>query len=118
MPMWRNCTIISASKTIKYRRQNPGGTAMKRVMTLAALALALAGGSATAQQLNVKVGVLTDMSSLYADATGAGSLAAARMAAADFMKSHPNVNVDVVSGDHQNKPDVGSQIANQWLDVD
>src|SRR3974377_1169211 len=87
-------------------------------MTLIALAVALGSGSAGAQQLNVKVGVLTDMSSLYADATGPGSLVAARIAAADFMKSHPNVKVDVVSGDHQNKPDVGSQIANQWFDVD
>src|SRR3974390_2018593 len=87
-------------------------------MTLIALAVALGSGSAGAQQLNVKVGVLTDMSSLYADATGPGSLVAARIEAADFMKSHPNVKVDVVSGDHQNKPDVGSQIANQWFDVD
>src|SRR3974390_564479 len=87
-------------------------------MTLIALAVALGSGSAGAQQLNVKVGVLTDMSSLYADATGPGSLVAARIAAADFMKSHANVKVDVVSGDHQNKPDVGSQIANQWFDVD
>ena len=91
---------------------------MKCAMTLIALAVALGSGSAGAQQLNVKVGVLTDMSSLYADATGPGSLVAARIAAADFMKSHPNVKVDVVSGDHQNKPDVGSQIANQWFDVD
>src|SRR3974390_2798948 len=71
-------------------------------MTLIALAVALGSGSAGAQQLNVKVGVLTDMSSLYADATGPGSLVAARIAAADFMKSHPNFKVDVVSGDHQN----------------
>src|SRR3974390_75657 len=87
-------------------------------MTLIALAVALGSGSAGAQQLNVKVGVLTDMSSLYADATGPGSLVAARIAAADFMKNHPNVKVEMVSGDHQNKPDIGSQIANQWFDVD
>ena len=68
--------------------------------------------------MNVKIGVLTDMSSLYADATGIGSVIAAKMAAADFMKDHQNVKVEVVSGDHQNKPDIGSQIANQWYDVD
>jgi branched-chain amino acid transport system substrate-binding protein len=87
-------------------------------MSLAALAVLLACGTASAQQINVKIGVLTDMSSLYADATGPGSVAAAKMAIADFTKTHPNVKVELVSGDHQNKPDVGSQITNQWYDVD
>ena len=91
---------------------------MKRTMSLAALAVMLACGTTSAQQINVKIGVLTDMSSLYADATGPGSVAAAKMAIADFTKTHPNVKVELVSGDHQNKPDVGSQIANQWYDVD
>jgi branched-chain amino acid transport system substrate-binding protein len=91
---------------------------MKKTIGLAAFAFALACSAASAQQLNVKIGVLTDMSSLYADATGIGSVIAARLAAADFMKDHPNVKVEVVSGDHQNKPDIGSQIANQWYDVD
>ena len=91
---------------------------MKRTMSLAALAILLACGAASAQQINVKIGVLTDMSSLYADATGPGSVAAAKMAIADFAKTHPNVKVDLVGGDHQNKPDVGSQITNQWYDVD
>ena len=58
---------------------------MKRLMSLAALGVVLACGTAAAQQGNVKIGVLTDMSSLYADATGIGSVIAARMAAADFM---------------------------------
>ncbi len=91
---------------------------MKRMIGLTALAVVLGCATANAQQLNVKVGVLTDMSSLYADATGIGSVIAAKMAAADFMKDHPNVKVEIVSGDHQNKPDIGSQIANQWFDVD
>ncbi len=91
---------------------------MKRMISLTALAVVLACGTASAQQLNVKIGVLTDMSSLYADDTGPGSVIAAKLAAADFMKDHPNVKVEVISADHQNKPDVGSQIANQWYDVD
>ena len=91
---------------------------MQRTMSLAAVAVLLACGTASAQQINVKIGVLTDMSSLYADATGPGSVAAAKMAIADFTKTHPNVKVELVSGDHQNKPDVGSQITNQWYDVD
>src|SRR5664279_5362299 len=91
---------------------------MKRVIGFAALTFVLACGTASAQQLNIKVGVLTDMSSLYADDTGPGSVAAAKLAAADFMKDHPNCKVEVISADHQNKADVGSQIANQWYDVD
>jgi len=91
---------------------------MKRMMSLTALAVVLACGTASAQQINVKIGVLTDMSSLYADVTGPGAVAAARLAIADFTKDHPNVKVELVSGDHQNKPDIGSQIANQWFDVD
>ncbi len=91
---------------------------MKRTMSLAALAIILGCGATSAQQINVKIGVLTDMSSLYADATGPGSVVAAKMAIADFTKTHPNVKVELVSGDHQNKPDVGSQIANHWYDVD
>jgi branched-chain amino acid transport system substrate-binding protein len=91
---------------------------MKRTMTLTALTVALSVSAASAQQMTVKVGVLTDMSSLYADNSGPGSVTAANMAAADFMKEHPNVKVEVVSGDHQNKADVGTNIANQWFDVD
>ena len=91
---------------------------MKRMVSLAALAVVLACGSAFGQQINVKIGVLTDMSSLYADATGPGSVLAAKMAAADFMKDHPDVKVEVISGDHQNKADIGTQLANQWYDVE
>ena len=91
---------------------------MKRMVSLAAVAVGRACGSAFGQQINVKIGVLTDMSSLYADATGPGSVLAAKMAAADFMKDHPDVKVEVISGDHQNKADIGTQLANQWYDVD
>jgi branched-chain amino acid transport system substrate-binding protein len=90
---------------------------MRKTLGLAALAAVLACG-ANAQQVNIKIGVLSDMSSLYADIGGPGSVAAAKMAIADFTKDHPNVKVDLISGDHQNKPDIGSQIANQWFDVD
>ena len=91
---------------------------MTRTIRLAALAVLLTWGTAGAQQVNVKIGVLTDMSSLYADATGPGSVAAAKMAIDDFTRDHPSVKVELVSGDHQNKPDVGAQIAAQWYDVD
>jgi branched-chain amino acid transport system substrate-binding protein len=91
---------------------------MKRHLELAALITLLAMGSAHAQQINVKIGVLTDMSSLYADNTGPGSELAAKMAADDFMKQHPNVKVEILSADHQNKADVGVNIANKWFDVE
>src|SRR5215471_718559 len=91
---------------------------MRRFLGLAALTAALACGTAQAQQITVKIGVLSDMSSLYADIGGPGSVAAAKMAIADFTKDNPNVKVEMIAGDHQNKPDIGSQIANQWYDVD
>jgi len=91
---------------------------MKKITCLTALAAALLCGSANAQQLTVKVGVLTDMASLYADDTGIGSVISARLAAEDFMKANPNVKVEVISADHQNKADIGTQIANQWIDVE
>ena len=91
---------------------------LKWKVGLAALAATLVCGAANAQQINVKIGVLTDMASLYADDTGLGSVAAANLAAKDFMKDHPNVKVEVVSADHQNKPDVATGIASKWFDVD
>jgi branched-chain amino acid transport system substrate-binding protein len=91
---------------------------MRKALGLAAIAAVLACGAVKAQQVNVKIGVLSDMSSLYADIGGPGSVTAAKMAIADFMKDNPNVKVEMISGDHQNKPDIGSQIANQWYDVD
>jgi branched-chain amino acid transport system substrate-binding protein len=117
-PMSKNCTTISVSKREKTGQEIREDTSMKRLLGLTTLAIVLACGVASAQQINVKVGVLTDMSSLYADATGPGSVIAAKMAAADFMKDHPNVKVEVISGDHQNKPDIGTQLANQWYDVE
>lgn len=91
---------------------------MRKTLGLAALAVALACGGANAQQVTVNVGVLSDMSSLYSDIAGPGSLTAAKLAIADFTKANPNVKVELIGGDHQNKPDIGSQLANQWYDVD
>ena len=88
---------------------------------VAALALAFAGGVAQAQISGgvVKIGVINDMSGLYADIGGPGSVVAAKMAVEDFQKtSKAGLKVEIVSADHQNKPDVGSTIARQWYDVD
>ncbi|MBR0869191.1 ABC transporter substrate-binding protein [Bradyrhizobium tropiciagri] len=93
---------------------------MKSLLAAAAAGLALAAsGSAANAQISdnvVKIGVLTDMSSLYADATGKGSVAAVEMAVADYGGKVKGVPVQVVSADHQNKPDVGINIARNWYD--
>ena len=96
---------------------------MRFVAYVACAAAALLAGAAQAQTTqaqitNVKIGVLTDMSSLYADDNGAGSVAAVKMAIEDFNPAAHNMKVDIVSADHQNKPDIGSNIARQWFDVD
>ncbi len=90
---------------------------MKRLVSLTALAVALAAGTAQAQT-TVKIGVMSDMSSLYSDIAGPGSTAAAKLAIADFAAANKDVKVELLSADHQNKPDIGSNVVNQWYDVE
>jgi len=90
---------------------------MRKLLGMTALAVVMAAASASAQT-TVKIGVLSDMSSLYADIGGPGSVAAAKLAVADFNANNKDVKVEILSGDHQNKADVGSSIANQWIDVE
>ncbi|ANW02578.1 ABC transporter substrate-binding protein [Bradyrhizobium icense] len=84
-------------------------------VALAALALAT---PALAQDKNVKIGVLNDMSSLYADIGGPNSVVAVKMAVEDSGLKAKGWNIEVISGDHQNKPDIGVNIARQWIDAD
>src|SRR4051812_29865224 len=96
-----------------------GEETMKSLAAAVAATLAFASGSAANAQISddvVKIGVLTDMSSLYADATGKGSLAAVQMAVADYGGKVKGKPVEVISADHQNKPDVGVGIARNWYD--
>src|ERR1051325_3968438 len=85
-----------------------------------AVAAAMAVGTAQAQISGgvVKIGVLSDMSSLYADIGGPGSGVAAALAGEDFGAAKKGMKVEIVSADHQNKPEVGSSIARQWYDTD
>lgn len=85
-----------------------------------ALGLAVTGGLASAEVPNksLKVGVLTDMSGPFASQAGQGSVVAATMATEDFAKEARDLKVEIVSADHQNKPDVGSGIARKWIDQD
>jgi branched-chain amino acid transport system substrate-binding protein len=62
--------------------------------------------------------VLNDMSGLYSDITGPGSVWAARKAVEDFGAAAKGMKVEILAADHQNKPDIGSNIARQWIDVD
>ncbi|MCO5129042.1 MAG: ABC transporter substrate-binding protein [Xanthobacteraceae bacterium] len=82
-----------------------------------ALALAVGTGAFAGDKV-VKIGVLNDMSGLYADLAGPGSVIAAHMAIEDSGLTKKGWTIDVVSADHQNKPDVGVNIARQWIDVD
>ena len=74
--------------------------------------------SALAQDKTAKIGVLNDMSSLYADIGGPNSVAAVKMAVEDSGLLAKGWKIDVLSADHQNKPDVGVNIVRQWIDVD
>ena len=89
---------------------------MRRIAAAAFAALLLAGSAQAQVPDTIKIGVLADMSSLYADLGGPGSVVAAQMAVDDFGGTVLGKKIQVLSGDHQNKPDVGSSIARQWFD--
>ncbi len=93
---------------------------VKRTILSLAVAAALGAGVAGAQISDnvIKIGVLSDMSSLYADIGGPGSVVATKMAVEDSGIEKRGIKVEVVSADHLNKPDVGSSIARQWYDTD
>jgi len=88
-----------------------------RTLLLAASLAGLAAGTAQAE-ISVRLGVLNDMSGLYSDISGPGSVVAAKMAVEDFGAAKKGIKADVISADHQNKPDVGSAIARKWYDQD
>ena len=95
-----------------------GGTAVLRAIHIVAFALAVSCVPALAEMNgSVRIGVLNDMSGVYSDFQGPGSVVAAQLAAEDFAKQS-NRKVEILSADHQNKPDVGATIARRWIDVD
>jgi len=93
---------------------------MKRLLGLAAIAVATVCSPAQAQISDgvIKIGVMNDMSGTYADLTGPGSVVAAQMAVEDFGAAAKGLKVEIVGADHQNKPDIGSNVVRQWIDVD
>src|SRR4051812_40245988 len=121
-PSRRPDPVDRLTKLLRGRawRQNGRRRMTKTLWRLAAV-LAMALGSAAAQaQVSddvVKIGVLTDMSGTQSDSTGPGSYLAARMAVEDFGGAVLGKRIEVVAADHQNKPDVGSNIVRQWLET-
>lgn len=93
---------------------------MKRLIGFAALAVALSCAPAQAQWSDgtIKIGVMNDMSGTYADLSGPGSVVAARMAVEDFGAAAKGMKVEILGADHQNKPDIGSNVVRTWIDVD
>jgi branched-chain amino acid transport system substrate-binding protein len=93
---------------------------MKRLIGFAAVAVALSCATAQAQWSDgvIKIGVMNDMSGTYADLSGPGSVLAARMAVEDFGADKKGMKVEILGADHQNKPDIGSNVVRTWIDVD
>jgi branched-chain amino acid transport system substrate-binding protein len=91
---------------------------LKTLAAAAAMAFAAGGAHAQISGNVVKIGILNDQSSLYADLGGQGSVLATRMAIEDFKAKDKGLNVEVIFADHQNKPDVATQVANKWFDAE
>jgi branched-chain amino acid transport system substrate-binding protein len=96
---------------------------MRTTLRVCAYVVASVIGSAIASAADeperpLKLGVLTDLSGVYSDNTGAGTVAAVKLAIEDFGARVADVPIEVLPADHQNKPDVGAQIARRWFDLD
>ena len=93
---------------------------LNKLIGATVLAVVVGCGAAHAQYTDgvIKIGVLNDMSGLYSDLSGQGAVVAAKMAVEDFGAAAKGMKVEVVGADHQNKPDVGSNIARTWFDRD
>src|SRR5690242_10551643 len=91
---------------------------MRRLMVALTMLAFATAARADFTGKTIKIGVLNDRSGLYADLAGEGSVVAAKMAVEDFGGKIGDTPIEVISADHQNKPDIGSNIARQWYDVD
>jgi branched-chain amino acid transport system substrate-binding protein len=109
---------VAALCSAACKKEQPTATTGSAAPGSAAPGSAAPGVAAPAGGGNkVVIGVLTDMSGLYSDLTGPGSVVAAQMAVDDFGGSVAGMPIEVISADHQNKPDVGSNIAREWYDT-
>lgn len=87
---------------------------MLRSLSLATIAIV----SSAYAELSIKIGVLNDRAGISSEITGEGSVVAAQMAVEDFQAAQKGIQVEIISADHQNKPDVGAGIARRWYDID
>ena len=92
--------------------------AIATVTLISALAIASTAFAGEISGGVVKIGVVTDASGPLSDSNGQGSLIAAKLAAEDFQKQNPGIKVELLFADHQNKPDIGANIARAWYDND
>jgi branched-chain amino acid transport system substrate-binding protein len=97
---------------------NPQRSFWRLGAAAALLAFVAAPAYAQVPDNTVRIGVLTDLSGPFADQVGPGSVVAAKLAAEDFAKEADGLKVEIISGDHQNKPDVGLSIARRWIDTE
>ncbi len=97
---------------MRLTRRSLMGTAV------ATSAAGLSARRARADRPVLRLGVLTDLSGPYRDTGGRGSVAGAEQAAAEAMAASPGLQVEVLAGDHQNKPDIGAGLVRQWFDRD
>ena len=93
-------------------------TLTRRSVLASTVAAATPHAPAKAQRPVIRIGVLNDMSGVYRDASGPTSAACARQAVDEFRAAHGGFDIEVLAADHQNRPDVGSNIARQWIDRD
>jgi branched-chain amino acid transport system substrate-binding protein len=92
---------------------------LKKLTAAMGIAMAALGAQAQISDGVVKIGVLTDLSGLYADLSGAGAVYATEMAVADFIaKEKPNFKIEIVTADHQNKGDIAANKAREWFEKD
>src|SRR3981081_2397272 len=91
---------------------------LSRILGISLLAFCLSSPPFGEPPRSIKIGVLNDASGPYSDNAGEGSVTAAKMAAEDFIRQHPDFKVEIISADHQNKADVGAGIARRWIDQD
>src|SRR5262245_14428668 len=103
-----------------YRTDRIREERMSRICCVLTAGLPATCGAAHAEIANgkVKIGVLTDLSGAYEQNSGNGSVEAAKIAAEEFGNKINGKPIEIVAGDHQNKPDVGASLANRWFDVD
>src|SRR5215510_5355185 len=107
------CCETSSTSRIRKREAY-----LMKLRWVIAAALAAQAGAAVAADNVIRIGVLNDQSGVFADNGGRGSVAAAKLAAEDFGGEISGMKIEVISADHQNKPDIAAATARKWFDTE